>query len=142
MYRGGLVRANFDRVFSEQDNQIDVFDYFSPVVDSFVKGTNCSVMAYGNTGAGKTYTMYGANWMERVGSPSKKSAGLAIFTEEKVIRSLLDSTNTQTGLVVRMVGRMFENLEKNYKNLNEKPVVTLKFFQIYNEKILDLIYVE
>nr|XP_010329770.1 kinesin-like protein KIF18B [Saimiri boliviensis boliviensis] len=50
----------FDRVFGEAASQQDVFQHTThSILDSFLQGYNCSVFAYGATGAGKTYTMLG-----------------------------------------------------------------------------------
>ncbi|KAL0597871.1 Kinesin-like protein KIF18B [Plecturocebus cupreus] len=50
----------FDRVFSEAASQQDVFQHTThSILDSFLQGYNCSVFAYGATGAGKTHTMLG-----------------------------------------------------------------------------------
>ncbi|XP_010641220.1 kinesin-like protein KIF18B isoform X2 [Fukomys damarensis] len=50
----------FDRVFAEGATQQDVFQHTTRgILDSFLQGYNCSVFAYGATGAGKTHTMLG-----------------------------------------------------------------------------------
>ena len=47
----------FDRVFSEETSQEGVWNYISTSVNSFLQGYNVSVMAYGQSGAGKSFTM-------------------------------------------------------------------------------------
>ena len=47
----------FDRVFSEESTQQDVFDEVRDVVQSALDGFNVCILAYGQTGSGKTYTM-------------------------------------------------------------------------------------
>jgi hypothetical protein len=47
----------FDRVFGEDIDQEGVFDYVIDSVNSFVQGYNVSILAYGQSGAGKSYTM-------------------------------------------------------------------------------------
>jgi len=47
----------FDRVFSEDVTQEGVWDYLAESTTSFVQGYNVSMMAYGQSGAGKSYTM-------------------------------------------------------------------------------------
>ncbi|CAK7290646.1 Kinesin-like protein KIF18B [Vulpes lagopus] len=50
----------FDRVFGEAATQQDVFQHTThSILDRFLQGYNCSVFAYGATGAGKTHTMLG-----------------------------------------------------------------------------------
>lgn len=47
----------FDRVFGEDILQEGVWEYLSESVNSFVQGYNVSILAYGQSGAGKSYTM-------------------------------------------------------------------------------------
>ena len=47
----------FDRVFGEDVQQDGIWEYISGSVDSFVQGYNVSIMAYGQSGAGKSFTM-------------------------------------------------------------------------------------
>ncbi|XP_036739005.1 kinesin-like protein KIF18B [Manis pentadactyla] len=69
----------FDRVFGEAATQQDVFQHTThSVLDSFLQGYNCSVFAYGATGAGKTHTMLG-----REGEP-----GIMYLTTMELYRRL------------------------------------------------------
>ena len=47
----------FDKVFGEEVDQDKVWEYLSDSVNAFVQGYNVSVLAYGQSGAGKSYTM-------------------------------------------------------------------------------------
>lgn len=47
----------FDRVFGEDVSQEGVWDYLHDSVDAFVQGYNVSLLAYGQSGSGKSYTM-------------------------------------------------------------------------------------
>ena len=48
---------DFDRIFTQNSTQKQVFDEISPLIESVLSGYNCCVFAYGQTGTGKTYTM-------------------------------------------------------------------------------------
>ncbi|XP_022263654.1 kinesin-like protein KIF18A [Canis lupus baileyi] len=51
----------FDAVFDETSTQLEVFEHTTkPILRSFLNGYNCTVLAYGATGAGKTHTMLGS----------------------------------------------------------------------------------
>ncbi|XP_058519227.1 kinesin-like protein KIF18A isoform X3 [Ochotona princeps] len=51
----------FDTVFDETSTQLEVFEHTTkPILRSFLNGYNCTVLAYGATGAGKTHTMLGS----------------------------------------------------------------------------------
>lgn len=50
----------FDNVFGEDSTQVDIFENTTKgVLDGVLNGFNCTVFAYGATGAGKTHTMLG-----------------------------------------------------------------------------------
>ncbi|XP_006864966.1 PREDICTED: kinesin-like protein KIF18A [Chrysochloris asiatica] len=51
----------FDAVFDETSTQLEVFEHTTkPIIRNFLNGYNCTVLAYGATGAGKTHTMLGS----------------------------------------------------------------------------------
>ncbi|CAD7931738.1 unnamed protein product [Amoebophrya sp. A25] len=50
---------NFDGIFDENNTQEQVFKDCKDLIQSAVDGFNITIFAYGQTGAGKTYTMYG-----------------------------------------------------------------------------------
>ncbi|KAM9816877.1 kinesin-like protein KIF18A [Neosynchiropus ocellatus] len=51
----------FDNVFGENSTQADIFENTTKgVLDGVMNGFNCTVFAYGATGAGKTHTMLGS----------------------------------------------------------------------------------
>ena len=47
----------FDRVFGEEVNQEGIWQYVNESVEAFVQGYNVSLLAYGQSGSGKSYTM-------------------------------------------------------------------------------------
>lgn len=58
----------FDYVFSQDNSQLDIYKCCAKnVVDSLLKGFNCTIFAYGQTGTGKTYTMEGSDDFEGIG---------------------------------------------------------------------------
>uniref|UniRef100_A0A8C3S5S9 Kinesin-like protein n=1 Tax=Chelydra serpentina TaxID=8475 RepID=A0A8C3S5S9_CHESE len=69
--KGKDLKFVFDRVFGESATQEEVFQHTTKeILDGVLNGYNCSVFAYGATGAGKTYTMLG----------SEKSPGIMYLT--------------------------------------------------------------
>jgi kinesin family protein C2/C3 len=64
----GVGAFIFDRVFSPDNggSQAEVFEECRDLVESAVDGHNVTIFAYGQTGAGKTYTMLGTDGQEGV----------------------------------------------------------------------------
>ena len=52
---------HFDTVFPAETSQEDVFKEVKSFIQSAVDGENVCIFAYGQTGAGKTFTMEGPN---------------------------------------------------------------------------------
>ncbi|KAM9507929.1 kinesin-like protein KIFC3 isoform 2-T2 [Guaruba guarouba] len=59
LHKGKLVSFELDKVFPPQASQEEVFQEVQALVTSCIDGYNVCIFAYGQTGAGKTYTMEG-----------------------------------------------------------------------------------
>ncbi|KAK8039309.1 kinesin motor domain-containing protein [Apiospora rasikravindrae] len=114
----------FDRVFSPDTDQEGVWDYLSDSVNAFLQGYNVSLLAYGQSGAGKSFTMGTSGPVEQMD---------------------LD----RMGVIPRAATELFEKLEGPPRN----PIATrcsttpaeknwqLKatYVEIYNEQLRDLL---
>lgn len=65
--RGRTKNYEFDRVFGPESSQGQVFEDVQPTIVSALDGYHTCIFAYGQTGAGKTYTMEGNNTEESRG---------------------------------------------------------------------------
>lgn len=100
----------FDRVFGTDSRQEEVYMYAAqPIVQSIVEGYNGTVFAYGQTGSGKTHTMEGPE-----------------HTDPEL-----------QGVIPRMIGTIFEDVLKADANIEFN--ITVAYFEIYQEKIRDLL---
>jgi DNA replication protein DnaC len=62
MFSKGENTYKFPRkVFNPDATQQQVYDTFNPLVNEFIgmPGRNCMLLAYGQTGTGKTHTIFG-----------------------------------------------------------------------------------
>lgn len=103
----------FDHVFEQTASQEEVFEAIGrPLVEKMLSGFNCSLLAYGQSGNGKTYTM-GLNGTSDMAS---KEAGIIIRT----LRCILDTVHSEASSIADL------KLE-------------VSFIEIYNEKVYDLL---
>ncbi|EDN02453.1 hypothetical protein HCAG_00317 [Histoplasma mississippiense (nom. inval.)] len=78
----------FDRVFAETVDQEGIWEYLQDSVNSFVQGYNVSILAYGQSGAGKSYTMGTSGPTEQSDQKVMGSTGLRTPTRYSVNSSL------------------------------------------------------
>eukprot|EP01041_Mallomonas_annulata_P013325 gene13325-28232_t len=116
----------FDYVAPEDTSQEELFQTVGySYAQSSIDGYNVTILCYGQTGSGKTYTLFG----EKACTPSP-----------------YDTTPHSNGLVPRILEHIWEYLD-SYKNTqlpNDNSALlpyscTVTFFEIYQEKVYDLL---
>ncbi|KAI4762726.1 hypothetical protein E4T51_04311 [Aureobasidium sp. EXF-12344] len=137
----------FDRVFGEETTQQGVWEYVSGSVDSFIQGYNVSILAYGQSGAGKSYTMGTAGnegAFDPVHAGIVPRAAAALF--EKLNASSTSSaplTPSKSGL--RSPARYSVSAVPSLSNLHRQTssdkswMLTATYAEIYNEQLRDLL---
>ncbi|WUR04180.1 kinesin-like protein [Vairimorpha necatrix] len=83
-YNNKFLKFNFDRIFTPNENQDDIFKEFYSVIESVYDGYKICIFAYGQTGSGKTFTMLG----------TKEQPGI-IYKSLDMIYSLKNMTNEE-----------------------------------------------
>ena len=80
----------FDRVFSPEYDQAGVWDYLEDCVNAFTTGYNVSLLAYGQSGAGKSYTMgtSGPNEQGDLDVMGKLCAAPGLYEDQGPLRRL------------------------------------------------------
>ncbi|KAE8402058.1 P-loop containing nucleoside triphosphate hydrolase protein [Aspergillus pseudonomiae] len=108
--REGTGSFTFDRVFPMDSKQTDIFDFsIRPTVDDILNGYNGTVFAYGQTGAGKSYTMMGSDIDDDIGK----------------------------GIIPRIVEQIFASILTSPSNI--EYTVRVSYMEIYMERIRDLL---
>ena len=123
---------SYDNVVDEETSQEKVFDLVGkPLADAFLNGYHCNLLAYGQTGAGKTYTMQGKDETDGdCGNGEKTSEG--------------DDDSSSRGLLPRVLEYVFSDLERKKVEHAEKSLgyaysAKVSHLEIYNEVIFDLL---
>lgn len=104
------INFNFDYVFPPTATQKEIYEASSEeIISSVLQGYNGTILAYGQTSSGKTYTMTG-----EINCPEKE------------------------GIIPRMIRYVFDQILRS-ENPEIEFTVKVSFIEIYMEKIKDLI---
>ncbi|CAG5112900.1 Oidioi.mRNA.OKI2018_I69.chr2.g7065.t1.cds [Oikopleura dioica] len=109
--RGPDRSFSYDSVFWTASSQAQIFSTIGePMVDSLLKGFNITIFGYGQTGSGKTFTMMG------------------------------DKSAEHQGIIPRFYSTLLTQLDQmKESNAIEAAHCEISYFEIYNEKIYDLL---
>ena len=100
---------SYDKVFPPNSNQSEIYaNVGKRIVEDIMSGYNGTIFAYGQSGSGKTYTMYGND----------------LYDENL------------KGIIPRIVEEIFKRVEKSDKNIDFQ--IKLSVMEIYKEVIFDL----
>ena len=120
---GGAVEVQLDRAFGPGALQEDVY---ASVVEDPVRGVtqgyNATVFAYGQTGTGKTYTMFGEGFTAADEAAPAGAAG----------------PDNGRGMIQRAAADLFSYVEQKERE-GLQMNVTCSYLEIYNERIHDLL---
>lgn len=139
-HRDCLVQARFNKVFDQDSSQQTIFKHFEPCIGNFLKGTSSCILAYGHTGSGKTFTMFGPNWtgQQSSGQVKKRDPKLSGPMKFQIGSNVLQETILEpnsVGLVPLVAKTILRQTSSSSSSLS------VKMYQIYNERILDLLSV-
>lgn len=109
----------FDEVFTETASQRRVYEVVAkPVVESVLNGYNGTVMAYGQTGTGKTYTL------GRLGKDDASERGIMVRALEDIISSMSVTSDSVEVSYLQLYMESIQDLlapEKVNIPINEDP---------------------
>ena len=118
----------FSKIFNEKSSQKKIFS--SPeiqnIIDSLFLGFNGTIFTYGQTNAGKTYTMEGDNLR------SLKSRGIMPRTLSRIYGAINETIKAQ-------IAAQKADENPNGQNSMIEFTVTASYYEIYCEKIRDIL---
>ena len=105
----------FDYIASEDSSQQEIFEQIGkPISNSCLSGYNGTIFAYGQTGAGKTFTILGSS-------------------------SELSLSDSSRGLLPRCFEYIFSSISEESLLTNTKFLIKCTYLEIYQEQIIDLL---
>ncbi|KAG5974834.1 hypothetical protein E4U55_008034 [Claviceps digitariae] len=129
----------FDRVFSPEVMQDGIWEYLEDSINAFTQGYNVSVLAYGQSGAGKSYTM----GTSRPGDSEDDSmigviprAAKALFEKLDASHNGMSSTASKRQSMSSLrTPRTYQQNALGDRNWSLKAT----YVEIYNEQLRDLL---
>ncbi|XP_008686680.1 kinesin-like protein KIF25 isoform X2 [Ursus maritimus] len=107
---------NFERVYGPAESQHAVFGDVCPLLTSLLDGYNVCILAYGQTGCGKSYTMLGPH------------------SEEECVPAR--GPHSDLGILPRAAGELFRLISENP---SRSLKVDVSIVEVYNNDIFDLL---
>ncbi|KAK7241302.1 microtubule motor protein [Aureococcus anophagefferens] len=112
-HRSREKKYAFDYVFDEEDRQLAVYNRTTKfLIQGVLDGFNATVFAYGQTGAGKTFTMIGSHEEPGIAPRGNRTSTFSSSAKPKSIRKA---------------------------RARREIKVTVSFLEVYNENIRDLL---
>lgn len=119
----------FDHVFEELDRQEFIGSYLSDSVGSFLKGYNVSLLAYGQSGSGKSYTMGTCG-------PDEQSSSLKMGIIPRAVQALFASLpSLPTDQPTKNIPTPFSSSSA----VDRAWTMQVSYVEIYNEIFHDLL---
>ncbi len=121
------IKYYFDYVLNQTTTQEDLYGEISMLLESFLKGKNICVMAYGQNSTGKSFSISGK---------SKKNIGIAY----RVIKEIFDIFNNKFNKHCNTNKNYFNNYQNNeYENekLSNNSVTNNKYSNCSNSYSID-----
>lgn len=112
----------YDRVLAPRDGQSDVYaESVQPLIPKFFEGYNATILAYGQTSSGKSYTMGTASAPSRYPAPEEPS-----------------DWDPDTGIIPRAIADIFYCINRDTRP-GSSYTLTVSFIELYNEDLIDLL---
>lgn len=145
----------FDRVYAPESTQEDVFKEVRPLLDAAFRGRNVTVLGYGPTGSGKTYTLVGPGFpsfrpqrqqlwaveRQRIHDVAAETEILPLYAgeDDEVAAALSRDLGADAGLLPRAVAYVFARMETINREQNKALSLYLSVCEAYNDVIRDLL---
>ncbi len=128
---GQYYEGIYDKIFFSTSTQKEVYDYIDLFSNDYINGINITIISYGQTGTGKTYTIFGKEWTNNANFSENFR-----FTKFDFVKNDINiiSNDESNGIVPRILFNIFNN-----SNIYNEFEITCSFMQIYNEKVYDLL---
>ncbi|PHH76574.1 hypothetical protein CDD82_3938 [Ophiocordyceps australis] len=129
----------FDRVFGPEVMQDGIWDYLADSISAFTQGYNVSLLAYGQSGAGKSYTM-------GTSEPNEQQDANMMGVIPRAATALFEKLDTPRGSYPNRASGSMSHLraprgygQQNALGDDRNWSLKATYVEIYNEQLRDLL---
>ncbi|PHH59517.1 hypothetical protein CDD81_3132 [Ophiocordyceps australis] len=129
----------FDRVFGPEVMQDGIWDYLADSISAFTQGYNVSLLAYGQSGAGKSYTM-------GTSGPNEQQDANMMGVIPRAAAALFEKLDTPRGTYPSRASGSMSHLrtprgygQQNALGDDRNWSLKATYVEIYNEQLRDLL---
>jgi len=127
----------YDYIATEESNQAEIFDQCARgIADYTLQGYNGTIFVYGQTGAGKSFTLLGPKLSNTYDDEFNCNGSMSINRTDSFNRFLLKREEENRGVLPRVIEYLFE---KSKSMDNSMFNFSCSFLEIYQEQISDLL---
>ena len=138
-----IKQFSFDYIANEETSQSEIFlNCGKEICDKVLNGINGTILVYGQTSAGKTYTLLG-NYFSNFNNSNLNFDNLIneknnFNFEKNFITYSQKNQEESKGIIPRVLEYIFEQIKNNfYEKYNFN--IKCSFIEIYNEQLIDLL---
>ncbi len=138
-----IKQFSFDYIANEETTQSEIFlNCGKEICDKVLNGINGTILVYGQTSAGKTYTLLG-NYFSNFNNSNLNFDNLInesnnFNCEKNFITYSQKNKEESKGLIPRVLEYIFEQIKNNfYEKYNFN--IKCSFIEVYNEQLIDLL---
>ena len=130
---------SYDAVFSPEASQKEVYDRSvgDAVRRNIFRGYNTTIIAYGQSASGKTFTMSGQKEADKMAPSPVGSSFVETFNFDKLPSKDDYSLGDDDGIIPRAIHDLFK-AKQRHESAGEVSI-SLTYMEIYNEELRDLL---
>jgi Kinesin motor domain len=136
----GETRREFvyDAVLSPEASQKEVYDRSvgDAVRRNIFRGYNTTIIAYGQSGSGKTFTMSGQKEADKMAPSPEGSSFVQSFNFDNSVMKEY-SLDDDDGIIPRAIHDLFKSKQRHESA--EEVSISLTYMEIYNDELRDLL---
>ena len=127
-HRGKKLKNSYSRIFGPLTDQQEIYEFIAPTLNKVDQGYSSAIFAYGLTGSGKTFTMFGPD----------SNPGLIYQSVSHIINNLGESFKVSFSVIQIYQEKIYDMLQDPYMH-DHPPLREDPLFGVYVKGIIEYV---